>query len=420
MRDHRYRDLTHLMSRYHALLMSGFVALSLALTGCEEMVEPPPKVETPVLSPEARGFTPDRERVVGFPGARDDSLSIAEQEATQLSAMHERGGTGTGQLVGTFDLGASPQHPDLTGKFPHVCAMGNCDDGRPNRSDHSPHFDTNGHGTLVNGIIAAAKNGVGVYGVAYEAQIASFGVDASVRYPWGNECVSNCPPGVADRLHQWSELFDQEIARGIDWMSSLGVRVTNLSWGRAYTWSRDREQMFGITAIWFRRIMPRTLAAFESYVGAGGVAVWAAGNEGGFHPGPEAMVPRYIPALEKGWLAVIALNADGVIADYSNACGDAADWCIAAPGELVTTNLDGLWRSAAGTSFAAPYVSAAVAALKSMFPHLTYHQLRARILATADRRPPYHQREVYGAGRLDLDAASRSMSRSMAGARVRR
>jgi hypothetical protein len=58
-----------------------------------------------------------------------------------------------------------------------------------------------------------------------------------------------------------------------------------------------------------------------------------------------------------------------------------------------------------GASMAAPDVAGALAALKSMAPHLSYHELRRRILAPADRSPPYNDAAVYGRGRLDLDAA---------------
>ena len=403
------------------LLLPGLAAVLLALAACDEVVEFPPGCGGPPHPP-GGSFTTYCERVVGFPSLfpakRDGSpeeerirAQRAEAEAARVTAMHERGGTGAGQLVGTIESGANPQHPDLTGKFPHICAMGDCDDGRPNRQagDRSPRFDLDGHGTQVNGIIAARRNGTGVYGVAHEARIASFGHAASTVHPWGNDCYGgSCPPGAREKRHQWSALFDQEIARGVDWMTSLGVRVTNFSWGRTYEWSREKETRFGLTEDSVRSIMPVTLGAFEAYVGAGGVAVWAAGNGDSLHPVVEGMLPRYFPALEKGWLAVVGIGRDGRrIGHFSHYCGDAAAWCIAAPGVVVTTDHDGRWIDAGGTSIAAPYVAAGLAALKSLFPNLTHHQIRDCMLATADRRPPYDDRRIYGQGRLDLDAASR-------------
>ena len=355
-------------------------------------------------------FTPDRESVVAFPallqGGTPDEERHAREEAARVSAMHARGGTGRGEIVGTIDSGAHPDHPDLAGQFAHVCALGDCDDGRPglDRPDASPRLDTDGHGTVVNGIVAAKRNGIGVYGVAHEARIASFGNTQPVAYPWGNVCFGvGCPPGVNDREDQWGPVFDEQIARGVDWMRSLGVGAVNNSWSRTWSWARER----GVTADTIRGIMPKTLPAFERYVAGGGVVVWAAGNGQSFHPAEEAVLPRYFPRLEKGWLAVVGVDGDGRIGRGSWRCGAAAEWCVAAPIALGTTDRNGRWSVAIGTSIAAPYVTASLAALKSMFPHLSYQEVRARILATADRSGRYADASIYGRGLLDLDAASR-------------
>lgn len=404
-----------------ALVSSALAAAVLALAACGGGGGARPDGEPNRPPPDDGGngsVTPDRERPVGFPwpfhGGLDrddpDRARIAKREADKLSAMHDRGGTGRGQLVGTIEAGAHRDHADLAGQFAHVCAMGLCNgtagsdnDGRPglDRRDHSPLYDTDGHGTVVNGVVAAKRNGAGVYGVAYEARIASWGNSHSVDWPWGNE---GRPSGTRRPGDQWSELFDREIARGVDWMRSLGVRVVNNSWGRAGRWSPADPP----SAAYIRdTMMPKTLKAFEDYVKAGGVAVWAAGNGGSDNPELESMLPRYFPALEKGWLSVVNLNDDGLIDQGSFYCGAAAGWCLAAPGVLITTERGGKWDLAAGTSIAAPYVAGGLAALKSMFPNLSYHQLRERILVTADRTGAYGNRAIYGRGLLDLDAASR-------------
>ena len=368
--------------------------------------QPPPPPEPPGEG----GFTPDREIVVAFPALLEGGLPHdereAREEADRVSAMHTRGGTGRGQIVGTIESGANPDHPDLAGQFAHVCSMGDCDDGRPELDrppDASPRLDTDGHGTAVNGIIAAKRNGVGVYGVAHEARIASYGNTASTFWPWGNTCGGSCPPGVTEKEHQWGPVFDEQIARGVDWMTSLGVRAVNNSWFRTWSWARER----GVTAATIREMMPLSLPAFEHYVATGGVAVWAAGNGRSFHPAEEAVLPLYFPDLEKGWLAVVGVSWNGSISPGSWRCGVAADWCVAAPMLLWTTVRDGHWGVAGGTSIAAPYVTASLAALKSMFPNLSYQQVRERILATADRTGRYADAGTYGRGRLDLDAASR-------------
>ncbi len=138
-----------------------------------------------------------------------------------------------------------------------------------------------------------------------------------------------------------------------------------------------------------------TLPAFRAYVEAGGVVVWAAGNSLSVNSDVEAVLPRHFPELEKGWLAVVGMGTDGRIAGYSSLCGVAADWCIAAPGELITTRRSGLWDFAGGTS--------AGRALRDGRPgcfeeHVSEPELprRARVLATADKSSQYDRREIYG------------------------
>lgn len=170
--------------RFGILLLS--TVLLLALSGCAGPAPgsgPPPGDGGPgpqppggdprPRSPGDGGLTPARERVVGFPALFQDQHPEeereAEAEARRVTVMHERGGTGQGQVVGTIESGANLEHPDLREKFAHICAMGRCDDGRPNRSDHSPLHDTNGHGTVYGRgrpDLEAASRSIGSAGIA--------------------------------------------------------------------------------------------------------------------------------------------------------------------------------------------------------------------------------------------------------------
>ena len=74
-------------------------------------------------------------------------------------------------------------------------------------------------------------------------------------------------------------------------------------------------------------------------------------------------------SLEERWLAVVAVQPDGdsyrLRDTGTNGCGRAMNWCLAAPGtNIFTTTSDGGHRAGNnGTSFAAPYVSGALAVL---------------------------------------------------------
>ncbi len=113
-------------------------------------------------------------------------------------------------------------------------------------------------------------------------------------------------------------------------------------------------------------------------------------------------------------IAAVATGEDGEIAPFSNRCGIAADWCIAAPGYRVWTAYFGTYENelargylpVSGTSFAAPMVSGGLALMTQMFrDQLPSEDLVTRLFHTADRSGRYADRAVYGQGLMDLDAA---------------
>ena len=290
------------------------------------------------------------------------------------SSIYARGGTGKGVTVGVFDSGASPDHPGLAGKYVLTDGM----------SGTNP-IDSNGHGTHVAGIITANKDGSEMHGVAYDARLASYALDYS------------------------HENFDRELAAGIDIMRERGVYITNNSWGTSASYvsivSPDAYNYL------VSEYGGHSADAYLNYVAAGGVQVWAAGNDYWRQLTVEAGAPYLFPELEAGWLAVVAVDLEGNEASYTNRCGVAAAWCLAAPGgddsEGVYSTVPDGYERFAGTSMAAPHVAGALAALKSLFPNLSYQDIRDRILFTADSTGIYANESIYGHGLLDLDTASR-------------
>jgi subtilisin family serine protease len=133
-------------------------------------------------------------------------------------------------------------------------------------------------------------------------------------------------------------------------------------------------------------------------------------------------VPANIPGLESSyflantklrgaWLAVVAVDKRRVITRWSNGCGIAKDYCLAAPGMHIRSTLargdqddvadrpedrneissygdvdyetgDG-FGTLSGTSMAAPIVSGALAVLKSKHPQMTARQAVKAVLCTA-------------------------------------
>jgi len=215
-----------------------------------------------------------------------------------------------GVRVGVLDSGIDLMHPDLAGKVV-ACAGANSGTGLVVPSACA---DDHGHGTHVAGTIAAiVDNGVGVAGVAPDAQLAVF-----------------------KALNAPGEGFYSDVIAGIRWLRVTGAaRVINMSIGGPASASLDRE-----------------LAATAA---AGVLLVGAAGNEGND-------TANY-PAYHRDVMSVAAVNSAGGRAGFSN-CN--ADVEIAAPGvDIWSTMLAGRYLRASGTSMAAPHVSGAAAVLMS-------------------------------------------------------
>ncbi len=243
--------------------------------------------------------------------------------------------------------------------------------------------DDYGHGTHVAGIIAAPRNGQGMHGLAYNASVVNLKVGDA------RGMITASDAQRADMM-----------ARA----ARAGAMILNNSWasGSAVT-SFTVEQL--------KPSMPRMIEASRGYIAKGGVVVFAAGNDGAAQPALEAGLPHLVSGIRAGWLAVVAVDGSGALAGYSNRCGVAAAWCLAAPGGspsggLLSMYNDGSYARMYGTSMAAPHASAALGALKSMFPNLNYLQLRERLLYTANRSGRYADAGTYGQGLMDLGAAS--------------
>ena len=135
---------------------------------------------------------------------------------------------------------------------------------------------------------------------------------------------------------------------------------------------------------------------------------------------PEVLagLPARIEELRGHMVSVVATTGSGAIAPFSNRCGIAADWCLAAPGADVRAAYYGPHPddgrpgargayNASGTSFAAPMVTGGLAVMQHRFRgQLSNPELLARLLATADRSGIYADRAVYGRGMMDLGAGT--------------
>ena len=199
-------------------------------------------------------------------------------------------------VIAVLDTGIDKEHEDLAGK---VIA-------EVNFTDSPTAKDVYGHGTHIAGIIAAAAdNGVGVDGLAYDCRLMNV--------------------KVADDQGR----FDSSAAaEGVTWAVEHGANIINMSLVSTEL-SRDLEK------------------AIDYAWGKGVVVVAAAGNCMG--------KKTAYPACYANCVAVAATDSNDCVASWSS-WGDWVD--VAAPGVDIYSTLPGnRYDRKSGTSMAAAHVS---------------------------------------------------------------
>lgn len=259
-----------------------------------------------------------------------------------------------------------------------------------------PCTDSEGHGTIVAGEIAANLDTTGIVGIAYSAQLlVAKVVDADGNIPLRAE------------------------ADAIRWAADHGAQVINLSLGGV------RDPVHPANDSYSKLEADAVAYAYAK----GAVVVAAVGNadETGHATWPYASYPAALPHV----LGVAALNRSGGVPDFSNTDPTYVD--LAAPGvdvystfplaltaERVGCTPQGYtdcatseYTHAEGTSFAAPQVSAAAAVLLAVSPTLTNSQVQWILEHSADdvsaangcRQCPLGRDRWSGWGRLDVARA---------------
>ncbi len=379
-------------------------------------------------------------------------------ESIRAQYAYARGYTGKGVLVAIIDSGLYAQHPEFAGRV--VGGWNFLPDQAPwDYSDTELDSETGlieGHGTHVSGIVAAARDGVQMHGVAYGADL--LGVRADTDRDW----------------------------TAIDYAIRMGAKVLNGSYGpdglpppsrpdpdnpdgpsrpNPGYWDNVGGPLLKPQYVPVDDL-PQQVAMLRRAAAADIVMVFSAGNDYRTHPSqashvsgygmyhlitpdyflvnpdpmfkfldPEASGDPYDPAtyatipftddrvkdldfsdLGGTMLAVVAVGPDGKIATYSNRCGDAALWCLAAPGgdgggpgsPIYSTNPDpgnGYYVTMDGTSMSAPVVAGAAAVLREAFPYMSARQIIEVILTTTNDDGDYGDASIYGRGLLDLGKA---------------
>lgn len=300
---------------------------------------------------------------------------------------YQAGATGRGVTVGVIDSGIDPNSHEFTGRI-------HAQSGDVTGADR-PLGDDDGHGTAVTRVIAAAKDGRDVHGIAFNATILALRADQA------GSCTTAAPGKDAASC----SFLDTAIAAGVNRAVDNGARVINISLGGAG----------GASSILRTAINRATLAGI--------VVVVSAGNEGNeassaFDPNSPSPFAQALLASGNG-LVIISTSVDDndVISNFSNKAGVAQNAVLSALGQGIcceyqndtiyrfVENGRSLIRVFNGTSFSAPQISGAAALLAQAFPNLTGAQIVNLLLSSARDAGAAGTDAIYGRGILDIARA---------------
>ncbi len=211
--------------------------------------------------------------------------------------------------------------------------------------------DQGNHGTNVSGIIAAtANNKIGIAGLAYKSRILT-----------------------AKAFDATGNAESDDIANAIIYAANNGAKILNLSFGDT-----------------FQSLLVKDAINYAHSLGC--IIVASSGNENN-------SLPHY-PSDYENVISVGASNEKGLRSSISNY---GVNLSILAPGEdILTTAPNGDYRRVSGTSFSAPYVSAAIALLLQKNPDLTSSEIRSLLEVQAKKINLLGWDKKNGAGILDV------------------
>ncbi|HET6553052.1 MAG TPA: autotransporter domain-containing protein [Dyella sp.] len=310
----------------------------------------------------------------------------AQLSLTNTYAAHAGGYTGAGVTIGIVDTGVMSTHPALAGRV--VKELTYVDPSTNNLKVD----DVNGHGTFVSEIAAGVPFGQFAGGIAPGSDIVSARIiDDSA--PDDNGSAPPAPVTSSDAIPLGQVNAD---------LISNGVKVMNNSWGGISWSSSDSATTKGFHD------------AYSPFINTwGGLVVFAAGNDSQANPSTIASLPSLAPDLEKGWLTVVAIDSNNPtkLESYSNQCGIAMNYCLAAPGDVIvsgkgdTSTANETYWIVEGTSLAAPQVSGAAALVWQAFPYFSNDLVRQTLLGTADALGGSQPNATFGYGELDVARA---------------
>ena len=315
------------------------------------------------------------------------------------SSAYARGYTGKGSTIAIIDSGIDLNSKEFTGRIKLTKDF-----------TGTGIQDTIGHGTHVAGIAAAANNGTGVEGVAFDANL----IVAKIT----NNGVAN----------------SASMIQGLSWAAANNATVANLSWSfglpsnlsltqlspGVYSSNLSTSQL-SLNAQQWAAAMPGQM-----------IMVIAAGNDGKKTPGMQGSLATATDAsgnLILGGRVIIAgnwntitdkmdstSNLSGTICSKvsGSVCQDkytVSQFYLLAPGSQVIStvpssiNSSGL-ASMTGSSMSTAVISGAAAIIRQQWPQMSGANIVQLLLQTANKNIPGYNSATMGQGLLDLNKAT--------------
>lgn len=243
------------------------------------------------------------------------------------------------------------------------------------------------HGSHVSGIVAADKNDSGVHGVAFSNADL---IMARWDYKYAPRLV------ISKLVDEGAQIINMSFAAN---SNTLPASLMNEEYYQNNKATLD---------YWFAGGL---IKAAQNNV----VMVMAAGNESNEQPGIYSgfvNVDSLKDTIHNMLITVVATDENGQITGYSNRCGVAKEYCIAAPGgtvmnPIVSTGTQDVGTFAEhGTSMSTAVVSGSLAFLMGAYPYLSAGEVVELMFETADKTGVHADEDTYGNGLLDLAEAT--------------
>ncbi|RON61730.1 autotransporter outer membrane beta-barrel domain-containing protein [Pseudomonas fluorescens] len=286
-------------------------------------------------------------------------------ERMQADQAYAAGITGKGVKIGALDSGFDAAHPEFASDRYHpVLASGSYVDSSLFNVDGTLNPNNDSHGTHVVGTMGASRDGSGMHGVAYNAQLYVGNTNKNDSFLFG----PNPDPRYFKAVY--------------DALADAGVRAINNSWGSQPP-DVSYRTLADLHAAYAQHYNQGTwLDAAGDVSRRGVINVFSAGNSGYPNASVRSALPYFQPDLEGHWLAVSGLD-QGNQQKY-NQCGLAKYWCITTPGAKIDSTIPGGgYAIKSGTSMAAPHATGALALVMERYPYMNNQQALEVLLTTA-------------------------------------